>query len=48
MPRYIRFIDELPRTPTQRVMKQSLRDAGVTVDTFDREKVDIRIRSTRL
>lgn len=48
VPRYIRFLDELPRTPTQKVMKQSLRDAGVTVDTFDREKVDIRIRSTSL
>lgn len=48
VPRYVRFLDELPRTPTQKVMKQSLRDAGVTLDTFDREKSDIRVRSTRL
>lgn len=48
VPRYVRFLDELPRTPTQKVMKQSLRDAGVTLDTFDREKSDIRVRATRL
>jgi crotonobetaine/carnitine-CoA ligase len=38
VPRYIRFVDALPKTPTERVRKVELRDAGVTVDTFDRER----------
>jgi crotonobetaine/carnitine-CoA ligase len=35
VPRYIRFIDSLPKTPTAKVRKQALRDEGVTSDTFD-------------
>lgn len=38
LPRYIRIMDELPKTPTQKVMKQSLRDAGVTVDTWESDR----------
>nr|WP_257391666.1 hypothetical protein [Halalkalibacter krulwichiae] len=37
IPRYIRFVKELPRTPSQRVEKYKLRKAGITVDTWDRE-----------
>jgi crotonobetaine/carnitine-CoA ligase len=37
VPRYIRFLKQLPKTPTERVQKFILRDAGVTADTFDRE-----------
>jgi len=36
VPRYLRFVDELPKTPSQRVQKAKLRDLGVTDDTFDR------------
>lgn len=36
VPRYLRFVDELPKTPSQRVQKARLRAAGVTPDTFDR------------
>ncbi|WP_164516643.1 hypothetical protein [Minwuia thermotolerans] len=35
---------ELPRTPTTKVQKVKLRDAGVTDDTFDREAAGIRVR----
>jgi crotonobetaine/carnitine-CoA ligase len=35
VPRYIEFIDALPRTPTGRVQKFLLRDAGVTEATWD-------------
>jgi crotonobetaine/carnitine-CoA ligase len=38
VPRYIRIMDRLPKTPTQRVQKFRLRDEGVTADTWDREK----------
>ena len=36
VPRYLRFVDELPKTPSQRVQKAKLRDLGVTADTHDR------------
>lgn len=36
IPRFLRFVDELPKTPSQRVQKAKLRALGVTPDTFDR------------
>jgi carnitine-CoA ligase len=38
VPRYIRFVAELPRTPTDKVEKFRLRQAGITADTWDRER----------
>jgi crotonobetaine/carnitine-CoA ligase len=43
VPRYVRFMDELPKTPSQRVQKFKLRDAGITADTWDRESVGYRV-----
>ncbi len=45
VPRYIRFVAELPRTPTQKVRKVELRDEGVTSDTWDCESHGYRISS---
>lgn len=36
IPRYIRFMEHLPKTPTERVRKVELREQGVTPDTYDR------------
>ena len=36
VPRYIEFLDELPRNPVGRVLKHELRSRGVTPGTFDR------------
>lgn len=36
LPRYIRTMENLPKTPTQKVQKHLLRAEGVTTDTFDR------------
>jgi carnitine-CoA ligase len=36
IPRYIRFMEHLPKTPTERVRKVELREQGVTTDTYDR------------
>ena len=44
VPRYLRVIDELPKTPTAKVQKNRLREAGVTADTWDREQAGIRIK----
>jgi len=37
VPRYVRVLPVLPKTPTERVRKVELREAGITADTFDRE-----------
>lgn len=37
IPRYVRVVEELPKTPTEKVEKHVLRAQGVTADTWDRE-----------
>ena len=48
VPRYVRILDALPRTPTEKVEKHLLRAAGVTPDTFDREAAGLQVRDGRL
>jgi crotonobetaine/carnitine-CoA ligase len=48
LPRYIRIMNDLPRTPTQKVEKHVLRSAGLTPDTWDREKAGIRISRDKI
>lgn len=38
VPRYIRFVPALPKTPTDKVEKFRLIQTGITTDTWDREK----------
>ena len=44
VPRYIRVLDELPKTPTQKVMKAELRKEGVTNTTWDSVAQGHRLR----
>lgn len=48
VPRYIRILPELPKTPTAKVMKAELRGDGITPDTWDREKAGMRLKKERL
>lgn len=48
LPRYIRVVDSLPRTPTQKLMKHVLRADGITPDTWDREKAGIKVHRQQL
>jgi crotonobetaine/carnitine-CoA ligase len=48
VPRYIRFMDDFPRTPTQRVQKHILRSDGITPDTWDRETSGIKVKREKL
>lgn len=48
VPRYVRIVAELPKTPTQKVQKHLIRSEGVTADTWDREKAGIRLRRERI
>ena len=38
VPRYVRFVAELPKNHAQRIQKHELRGDGVTPDTWDREE----------
>lgn len=44
VPRYIRIMDELPKTPSAKVLKTDLRQEGITAETWDREKAGLRVR----
>lgn len=43
VPRFIRFVGEFPRTPSQRIEKYKLREQGITADTWDREKTGYKV-----
>jgi len=43
VPRYIEFLDALPKTPTERIQKYVLKEAGVTPTTWDREKAGVKV-----
>jgi crotonobetaine/carnitine-CoA ligase len=43
VPRYVEFMDKLPKTPTERIQKYLLKQAGVTENTWDQEKAGIKI-----
>lgn len=44
VPRYVRFVDELPKTPSQRIEKYRLREQGLTPDTWDRTVAGYEVR----
>jgi crotonobetaine/carnitine-CoA ligase len=48
VPRYIRILSELPKTPSAKVQKHILRNEGVTDDTWDREQHNIKIKREKL
>ena len=43
VPRYLEFVEELPKTPTNRIEKYRLRELGITENTWDREKAGVKI-----
>jgi crotonobetaine/carnitine-CoA ligase len=48
VPRFVRVVPDLPKTPTQKIQKHLLRSEGITGDTWDREKAGIHLRRDRL
>ena len=44
IPRFIDFIDELPKSEVHRTLKQILKDRGATENTYDREKTGYEIK----
>ena len=41
VPRYVRIVAALPKTPSQRIQKYKLRSEGITPDTVDRDAIGI-------
>ena len=48
VPRYVRIVDVLPKTPTTKIQKAGLRETGITEDTWDREAHGLRLRRESL
>jgi crotonobetaine/carnitine-CoA ligase len=48
LPRYIRVIAQMPRTPTAKIEKHKLRAQGVTPDTWDREMHGVTVKHGKL
>ena len=48
LPRYIRIVPELPKTPTSKVMKHLLKEEGVTANTWDREAAGITVKREKI
>jgi len=44
VPRYVRVLDQLPRTPNGKPQKVALRNEGVTPDTWDRRAAGVSLR----
>lgn len=44
VPRYITFVEDFPRTPTGKVQKSLMREAGVTEATWDRSAAGVSLR----
>ncbi|EAQ04685.1 AMP-dependent synthetase and ligase [Pseudooceanicola batsensis HTCC2597] len=47
VPRYVRTLDTLPKTPSAKVLKHELRATGVTEDTWDRDAAGVSLKSER-
>jgi crotonobetaine/carnitine-CoA ligase len=48
VPRYIRIVEEIPKTETNKARKVVFRDEGITEDTWDRETAGIKLKRERL
>lgn len=48
VPRYLEVVEELPLTPTHKIMKQVLRKAGVTEGTWDSAAAGFKVTRDRL
>ena len=48
VPRYVRIVPSLPKTPTNKIQKAELRKEGVTADTWDRDAAGIVVKREKL
>jgi carnitine-CoA ligase len=48
VPRYVRVMEAIPKTPTEKIEKHRVRSEGVTSDTWDRVSAGIALKRERL
>ncbi|MCK9917342.1 AMP-binding protein [Microbacteriaceae bacterium K1510] len=48
VPRYVRIVDALPKTPTNKIKKHELRETGLPQGTWDREAHGIYVKRQKL
>ncbi|MBL6749572.1 MAG: ATP-dependent acyl-CoA ligase, partial [Nevskia sp.] len=48
VPRYVWVVDELPRTPTQKVQKHLLRSGALKAELWDREKAGVTVKREKI
>jgi crotonobetaine/carnitine-CoA ligase len=48
VPRYVRVMPSLPKTPTNKIRKVEIRQQGITADCWDRVAHKVEVRRTRL
>jgi crotonobetaine/carnitine-CoA ligase len=48
LPRYVRIVDSLPKTATNKLMKHVLKADGITPDTWDREAAGFKVQRLKL
>jgi crotonobetaine/carnitine-CoA ligase len=44
VPRYVEFVESLPKTPNEKIRKTKLRELGITENTWDREKAGYQVK----
>ncbi|MEM7407057.1 MAG: AMP-binding protein [Pseudomonadota bacterium] len=44
VPRYLEFVDDIPKTPSQKIQKNRLRERGLSNRTWDREAVGYKVK----
>ena len=44
VPRYVEYVESLPKTANEKVQKAKLREAGITLSTWDREKAGYKVK----
>jgi len=44
MPRYIEFLEQLPKTPTERIEKYKLKEKGISANAWDRVKEGYKLK----
>jgi carnitine-CoA ligase len=44
VPRYVEYVDSLPKTANEKVQKAKLREAGITLNTWDSEKAGYKVK----
>jgi crotonobetaine/carnitine-CoA ligase len=44
VPRYVRIMERMPKTPTEKIQKAELRKQGITADSWDRVKAGLELK----